>query len=58
MKALKFKKSYDLVLQVGTPVGFVLIALSEGSFYWVAGIMTVLMAGQFILNQSFFKNLK
>jgi hypothetical protein len=56
MKAFKFKKIYDLVVQVGTPVAFILIALSEGWFYWIAGVMTVLMAGQFILNRVFYKN--
>lgn len=51
MKALKFKKIYDLAVLIGTPVAFILIAVSEGTLYFVAGIMTVAIAGQYLLNR-------
>ena len=52
MKGLKFKKYYDLALLIGTPVAFFLIAVSEGAFYWVAGIMFVAIFGQYLLNRT------
>lgn len=50
MKEPKIKKYLDRIILFGTPIGFLLIALSEGLLYWIGGIMTVLIAGQYLLN--------
>lgn len=46
----KIKKYLDRIILFGTPIGFLLIALSEGLLYWIGGVMTVLIAGQYLLN--------
>lgn len=43
MNYLKFKKWYELALEILVPISFFAIAASEGNQYWIAGVMTILV---------------